>query len=418
MKHPEEQIIDYVDGILGPRERAELERHLSVCPDCREELTRQRSLLAVLKAAEPEVPSERMWAAISARLDGGSPAPEPWTARLTRWLAVSPMPRYGALAAACLALALVFALYTPAPKPGAPATASPAATEAAGAPAASKDRSARPVSQKRRSAAETEAVSENRLAPSQAPALAKADALPERSVPPAASSDEAPPPYAAGPARKRDLSTPVLGGRMVSTGAGPAAAMALAPEAPAPAPASLPPAQGARLADGTFDWGPFEASMRGRDHAQAAAELKSGRRSAGGPAERAFAASATLLLTQSGQPLSAMPLDGEPDAWADPDTGLIVLQAADWNMDSAARQALYQGSVMTRLRGLRSEGQVFVIDWARQQGNYGAGTRFTRLAGEDAVRVFDAAGQAMADNQFRAPRGATYDFKQATLLVK
>ena len=49
-----ELVTDYLEGALGPRERARLEGHLAACPHCSEYLAQMRRTLDALGRIEPE----------------------------------------------------------------------------------------------------------------------------------------------------------------------------------------------------------------------------------------------------------------------------------------------------------------------------------------------------------------------------
>jgi len=80
MTHPNEELTALLDGALSPARRAEVERHLAGCPDCRAERDRLAGALALLGGLPPP------------------PEPSPWfTARLAARLADEPSPARGVL---------------------------------------------------------------------------------------------------------------------------------------------------------------------------------------------------------------------------------------------------------------------------------------------------------------------------------
>lgn len=91
-----ELIFDYQDGRLGEAEKAELERHLSVCPACSSRLAEIRKIAGLLQTAAPAVPAadfERSWQRIAAAV---APAPP-------RRFSAQRSPRWALLAAGFLA---------------------------------------------------------------------------------------------------------------------------------------------------------------------------------------------------------------------------------------------------------------------------------------------------------------------------
>ena len=73
-QHDTARLSDYLDGDLGPGERAALEAHLAECPECARTLAELRAV--VQEAGElPEMPPERdLWPEIEARLTPRSAA--------------------------------------------------------------------------------------------------------------------------------------------------------------------------------------------------------------------------------------------------------------------------------------------------------------------------------------------------------
>ena len=97
----EEILLDYASGSLAGAQRGELERHLEMCPACRELAAAQRELWQTLDAWEAPEPSPDFDARLRARL---AAAPEAWW---KAWFAWRPWPAAaGATAAALLGLIL------------------------------------------------------------------------------------------------------------------------------------------------------------------------------------------------------------------------------------------------------------------------------------------------------------------------
>ncbi len=101
--HPSEaRLNDYVDGLLQPAERKELEGHLSRCGDCRREADQLGELLRSAEALGDVQPSRDLFPAIRAAATTAttsSPSPSSWA-------------RWGALAASLLILAGAFVVFT------------------------------------------------------------------------------------------------------------------------------------------------------------------------------------------------------------------------------------------------------------------------------------------------------------------
>lgn len=100
-----EEITAYLDGELELG--ADRSEHLKFCPECAGCLKERRKLRRMALGTKPEVPTERMWRVIEARLRE-EPASHPgfWTVflRSPRWLAASAT---GAVAGALLAIVIV-----------------------------------------------------------------------------------------------------------------------------------------------------------------------------------------------------------------------------------------------------------------------------------------------------------------------
>ncbi len=70
-------ISEYVDGSLGDRKKAALERHLSACPACREVLEDFRAIAGASPALAGPEPGAAVWPRIRARLEAPGAAPSP-----------------------------------------------------------------------------------------------------------------------------------------------------------------------------------------------------------------------------------------------------------------------------------------------------------------------------------------------------
>ena len=65
-----ELMSDYVEGALGPAERARVEEHLSLCPPCREYLAQiQATIVGAAGLTEEEIPPSTMDALMDAFRD-------------------------------------------------------------------------------------------------------------------------------------------------------------------------------------------------------------------------------------------------------------------------------------------------------------------------------------------------------------
>lgn len=96
---------EYVDGALGPRDRAALEGHLAGCAACRAALADVRGLVAGARALPPRIePPRELWTGIAARL----------TARRRRGVSIAWWRErgfWGGASAAAAMLALALAVY-------------------------------------------------------------------------------------------------------------------------------------------------------------------------------------------------------------------------------------------------------------------------------------------------------------------
>ena len=113
----EEDFIQYLDGRLNEAARAELDRHLAACADCRGRVDELRGVMGVLGEWQAAGPSPRFDAALRARLAEEPASAPPWFA----W-----RPAYAAGLAAAAVLVLGVYLWPPtAPDVPAPVTQFP-----------------------------------------------------------------------------------------------------------------------------------------------------------------------------------------------------------------------------------------------------------------------------------------------------
>jgi anti-sigma factor RsiW len=76
MMHPSDLAIDaYADDGIGGPERAEIERHLVACAECRKQVDDLRALRRQAASLEPMRPPERVWQQIANAIERGKPAP-------------------------------------------------------------------------------------------------------------------------------------------------------------------------------------------------------------------------------------------------------------------------------------------------------------------------------------------------------
>jgi hypothetical protein len=106
--HPIEQLSEYVDEDLSPRERARVEAHLSECPSCARLVDDLRAVVAAAQSVEDTAPARDLWPAIEGRLEPrvASPRVVPIDARRGRRRFSFSVPQ---LAAASVAIALLSA---------------------------------------------------------------------------------------------------------------------------------------------------------------------------------------------------------------------------------------------------------------------------------------------------------------------
>lgn len=77
MNHPDELLPDYLLGLLGPAEAAELEAHLAQCERCRAELRRLNEVMARWVDELPGEAPPELWPRIAARLPSAAPVSQP-----------------------------------------------------------------------------------------------------------------------------------------------------------------------------------------------------------------------------------------------------------------------------------------------------------------------------------------------------
>jgi anti-sigma factor RsiW len=100
-------LLAYLEGELGPAERAELETHLAGCAACGEALEAERRLSSQLASLPAVVPAGDFEARFHARLAREEAAPRGLRAWLGRLLGPRGLVAAGGLAAAALAVVLV-----------------------------------------------------------------------------------------------------------------------------------------------------------------------------------------------------------------------------------------------------------------------------------------------------------------------
>jgi hypothetical protein len=79
----ENRLHDYVDGVLAPQERQEVERHLEVCADCRAEMQFLQALRQQVASLPQNLePPRNLWPEIAARIEPQKRLWEVWLAEL------------------------------------------------------------------------------------------------------------------------------------------------------------------------------------------------------------------------------------------------------------------------------------------------------------------------------------------------
>jgi tetratricopeptide (TPR) repeat protein len=103
-----EYISRTVDGELGPRRAARLDRHLAGCGDCRALLSDLRKIVDEAAGLAVPEPSEKVWRSVRAGLEAGTLRPSAEGARLDRRpLFGSSLPAWRYAGAAVMAVVLV-----------------------------------------------------------------------------------------------------------------------------------------------------------------------------------------------------------------------------------------------------------------------------------------------------------------------
>lgn len=392
----------YLDGTLSPARRKAVEKRLGE-PRVSKRLAQLKALDEAVRAsvAQPtDVQSRRMWLAIKGQIQAAAPEPEPWYAFLQkRWF--SPALGFGLAGAAAVALGFVFlrpqgAALTPAVMEAEPAmeAAKSSAPVADAAPAAA------PSMKKAEASDRAEAPTAVERALAEDPV----DGLIERFL------NEQPQPaaMALAPARRSRAASPMGGATMAAYGAAPSAAMAEESFDSA----AMNAAEGGVDRNGFWDWRAAGTALNQRDWRQARIELEAAQAQAREAAERAFAASALTLLSAAGQPLAGT----QPVL---PSTGdLRVLGAGVWQLQMDSRLARFSRGFVARLPGFRVEGDTLLLDMTFDRGSFSAGSRFTRVSGEAAAKVFDAQAQPVAAPEFTAPSGAIYHVNERELHLR
>lgn len=129
-----DRLSEYLDDELAPDERAALEAHLAVCPDCAATLAELQRVVARVAALEDRPPVRDLWPAIAARIGATAAPPEPRVIELPARTPARAPRRFaftaGQLAAAALALVFLSGgavwLLRPPPAPRAGAEPLPA----------------------------------------------------------------------------------------------------------------------------------------------------------------------------------------------------------------------------------------------------------------------------------------------------
>src|SRR5215212_3417417 len=63
--HPQDTALnDYVDGSLGPADRAEIDRHLAACASCRQTVDDLREIVSASRELELREPPIRVWSRV------------------------------------------------------------------------------------------------------------------------------------------------------------------------------------------------------------------------------------------------------------------------------------------------------------------------------------------------------------------
>src|SRR6185503_6149862 len=97
----------YVNGSLEDEEQAQVEAHLEVCPECREDLKTEQAMARQIRALPSD--TERGWAALRARIDGAAPEPRRTSGPLGRRIPMGWAVTAQAASLAILVPLLVFA---------------------------------------------------------------------------------------------------------------------------------------------------------------------------------------------------------------------------------------------------------------------------------------------------------------------
>ncbi len=442
MRLTDDIIEDYLDGRLPAQDRARLEAQLKGSPKDKALVDEIRRLKAMLSLSRPEVPSERMWKGIQAKLaqpqaliheDPLWRRQQDSFTRPQRWMAAG-------VAAACLMLAInLYQVKSPdtqelsSQAPGDAAQAQPAAVPKPEAgrgfaeemPMAGKaSRKKEQVQDEDLASAPSRAESSGQAAPRLteveraladqeldgmiASLLAQQEAINRRRAQ-AAAEPVADLALSRAPSRRAFTRSDDGGGASAVAYAAPAAPSAAGPaEAEAFDSRELSQPLSRVDANGFWDFEPAARALNLRDWQAAAREFQAASSRAPEAAERSFAGSALQLLSLPGQPL-------ENSSFARPASGLHVQSAGRWQYIARNRIALYSDGVVARMPGLRSEGSSMQLDLTFDRASFSPGTRFVRLAGDKQAEV---SGAAAADNSFSAPRGADYLLRAEELRLK
>lgn len=110
--------IDYLEGLLKPKERQSFEAHLSLCAHCQKILQESEITLGYVKGMKVELPSEDYWPifyrGISRRIQERKAAPSYHLWGWLRWLAAKPA-LAAALALIAVSLFIIKLVFFPSP---------------------------------------------------------------------------------------------------------------------------------------------------------------------------------------------------------------------------------------------------------------------------------------------------------------
>lgn len=403
----DELIDDYIIGALPEAEREAFERQLAVDGDARARLEELRLLREMLRSCAPEVPSQRIWNAIQARLNAPE-LPSLWQ-RLSDALAGPRMRWSLAGAAAAMFLALGLQVVRTGISPVMPI-----------APLASKTEPLKAPHQAKLAKSNLKSV----VVLAKGPAVnAKIEKHEPTEVEKALSDQDLDDVMAT--LIRQHQNVPALGGSTdpsVALGASETApgngglspvgyvTAAPEPQASPSAPLAMPDARNRVDTNGFWDFHPAAVAMNRHDWNTASSELQAAAGSAPEAAERSFARSTLQLLSQAGQPVATL----DPTS----SSGFSIQSAQRWQVLVENHLARYSGDVVARMPGLRSDGQDLSLDMAFDRASFGPGTHFVRVQDDQLSLVKNAQGEAINSTEFSAPKGADYLLSAHELRLK